>query len=209
MIPFTKPTHLENEIESLLETYKSNDYSKAIDYVNTYLCASTNSESSFFCNSCSDALEIAALAMDIKEGDEIIVPDYTFVTSASAFALRKAKIIFCDVMEDLCIDLSIAKKLITKKTKAIVWVDYAGSTNRIEDARNLCNKYDLVLIQDSAQSVGGWYTEKKSENFLGDFITFSFHSTKNITSGGEGGALVLKTTKFKDITEIIFEKGTK
>ena len=208
MIPFTKPTHIGSELESLSKVYAKEDFTQSIDDVNEYLQSSTGYNSSFFCNSCSDALEIAALSMGINDNDEIIVPDYTFVTTASAFALRNSKVIFCDVKDDLCLDLSIAEQLITSKTKAIVWVDYGGSANRIKEARDLCDKYNLILVQDSAQSAGNWYSNEKSDLYLGDFVTLSFHSTKNITSGGEGGALLVNDTNFKDTVEVIFEKGT-
>ena len=149
------------------------------------------------------------MAIDLKPQDEVIVPDYTFVTSASSFALRGARIVFCDVLKnDLSLDLDMAEKLITKKTKAIVWVDYAGCSDRAKNARQLCDKYNLLLIQDAAQSIGNWLFSSNENCFQGDFITYSFHSTKNLQSGGEGGALLLKNKNFVDISDIIFEKGT-
>ena len=209
MIPFTKPTLIGKEIASLDLAMSSNDPGSAVADVCNFLKHQTGAQAAYFANSCSDALEMTALAMDLNADDEIIVPDYTFVTSASSFALRGAKIIFCDVTkDDLCLDLEMTEKLITKKTKAIIWVDYAGCSNRAKRARQLCDKYGLLLVQDAAQSIGSWLFTPHDECFQGDFITYSFHSTKNLHSGGEGGALLVRNAGFVDITDMIFEKGT-
>ena len=209
MIPFTKPTLIGKEIASLDQAMSSSNPGKSVDDVCDYLKHQTGIQGVYFTNSCSDALEMTALAMGLNADDEIIVPDFTFVTSASSFALRGAKIIFCDIAsDDLCLDLEMAEKLITKKTKAISWVDYAGCSNRAKKARQLCDKYGLVLVQDSAQSIGSWLFEPNNGCFQGDFITYSFHYTKNLHSGGEGGALLVRNTGFLDIMDMIFEKGT-
>lgn len=209
MIPFNKPTFIGKEIDSLNSAISSDDLDSSVDDVCNFLKLQSGFKASYFCNSCSDALEISALAMDLSIKDEIIVPDYTFVTSASSFALRGAKIIFCDVNEeDLSLDLEMAEKLITKRTRAIIWVDYAGSSSRAQQARKLCDNYGLVMVQDAAQSIGNWIFSPYKDCFQGDFITYSFHSTKNLQSGGEGGALLIGNEEFLEITEMIFEKGT-
>ncbi len=209
MIPFNKPTLIGKEIDSIKRAISSQNPDTSITEVCDYLRNESQANEAYFCNSCSDALEITALAIDLKPQDEVIVPDYTFVTSASSFALRGARIVFCDVLKnDLSLDLDMAEKLITKKTKAIVWVDYAGCSDRAKNARQLCDKYNLLLIQDAAQSIGNWLFSSNENCFQGDFITYSFHSTKNLQSGGEGGALLLKNKNFVDISDIIFEKGT-
>ena len=209
MIPFNKPTFIGKEIDSLNTTLSFGDLDSSVADVCDFLNDHSGAKATYFCNSCSDALEISALAMELGKDDEVIVPDYTFVTSASSFALRGAKIIFCDVdKEDLSLDLEIAEKLITKKTKAIIWVDYAGNSNRAKKARQLCDKHGLLLVQDAAQSIGNWLFTPHNECFQGDFITYSFHYTKNIQSGGEGGALLIRNKEFVEISEMIFEKGT-
>jgi dTDP-4-amino-4,6-dideoxygalactose transaminase len=209
MIPFTKPTLIDKEIASLGLAMSSEDPGSSITDVCDFLRQKTGVQATYFCNSCSDALEITSLAMELSAADEIIVPDYTFVTSASSFALRGAKVIFCDVdKHDLCLDLEMAERLITKKTKAIVWVDYAGCANRAKEARKLCDKYGLLLLQDAAQSIGNWLFFPYNDCFQGDFITYSFHSTKNVHSGGEGGALLVRNDDFVEIVDMIFEKGT-
>ena len=155
MIPFNKPTFTGKEIDSLNVTLSSEDLDSSVADVCDFLNNHSGAKATYFCNSCSDALEICALAMELGKDDEVIVPDYSFVTSASSFALRGAKIIFCDVdIEDLSLDLEMAEKLITKKTKAIIWVDYAGNSNRAKKARQLCDKHGLFLVQDAAQSIG-------------------------------------------------------
>ncbi len=209
MIPFTKPTLIGNEIDSLCHTMSSDDLDSSIDYVCDFFKQHTGAKATYFCNSCSDALEVTALAMDLNADDEIIVPDYTFVTSASSFALRGAKIVFCDIAtDDICLDLEMAEKLITDRTKAIVWVDYAGCSNRAKRARQLCDEYGLLLVQDAAQSIGNWLFSPYNDCFQGDFITYSFHSTKNIHSGGEGGSLLIRNPEYISLADMIFEKGT-
>jgi len=209
MIPFTKPTKIGKEIDSLKQAISSDNLNSPIADVCTFLEIQTNTKNTYFCNSCSDALEMSALAMNLSADDEVIIPDYTFVTSASSFALRGAKILLCDVVkDDLCLDLEMAERLISKKTKAILWVDYAGCSARAKKARQLCDKYGLLLVQDAAQSIGNWLFAPHEECFQGDFITYSFHYTKNLHSGGEGGALIVRNKEFVQITDMIFEKGT-
>lgn len=209
-IPFTKPTRLGTELDYISCLVEKNSLFEAKQYVNDFFLNSVpNAIGSFFCTSCTAALELAALSIGIKAGDEVIVPDYTFVTSASAFALRGAQMVYCDVNpRDLCIDTNQVVKSITKKTKAIVWVDYAGNSNRAIEIREICDKYGIVMIQDSAQSVGFSEIARSETNIVGDFITFSFHSTKNVTSGGEGGVLLVCDDRFISKVEIIYDKGT-
>jgi dTDP-4-amino-4,6-dideoxygalactose transaminase len=184
-------------------------HTENIENVCKFFKSELSQDAAYFCNSCSDALEIAALALDLSEHDEVIVPDYAFVTTASSFALRGAQLLFCDILlEDMSLDLDMAEKLITKNTKALVWIDYGGSALRVSEARALCDKYNIVLIQDAAQAVGNWLSQPVSDCILGDFITFSFHSTKNINSGGEGGLLIVRNLDYLPLVEMIFEKGT-
>lgn len=162
--------------------------------------------------SCTDALEMAAILLNIKSGDEIIMPSYTFVSTANAFVLRGAKIVFCDSRADHPgIDEKNIEKLITPKTKAIVPVHYAGVACNMEVIMELAKKYKLFVIEDAAQAIDSYYTfsngETKALGSIGHLAAFSFHETKNIISG-EGGMLVINEEQFIKRAEIIREKGT-
>ena len=162
--------------------------------------------------SCTDALEMAAILCDIKEGDEVIVPSYTFVSSANAFALRGAKIVFVDSYAD---NPNIApkeiEKHITSKTKVIVPVHYAGVACDMEAIMSLAEKHKLFVVEDAAQAIDSYYTfsdgTKKALGSIGHFSAFSFHETKNIIAG-EGGMLVINDENYFERAEIIREKGT-
>ena len=157
--------------------------------------------------SCTDALEMAALLIGIKPDDEVIMPSYTFVSTANAFVLRGAKIVFADSRQDHPgVDELLIETLITKKTKAIVVVHYAGVACDMEVLQRIANKYCLFLIEDAAQAINSFYKGKPLGSF-GDFAAFSFHETKNIMCG-EGGMLVVNNEKFAARAEIIREKGT-
>lgn len=162
--------------------------------------------------SCTDALEMAAILFDIKEGDEVIMPSYTFVSTANAFVLRGAKIIFVDSRSDHPgIDEDKLEVLITSKTKAIVPVHYAGVACDMDRIMALADKYNLFVVEDAAQAIDSYYTGKdgvkKPLGSIGHLAAFSFHETKNIISG-EGGMLVINDERFIKRAEIIWEKGT-
>jgi dTDP-4-amino-4,6-dideoxygalactose transaminase len=155
---------------------------------------------------------MAAILIDIKEGDEIIVPSYTFVSTANAFALRGAKIIFIDSKEDQPgMDENLILDLITPKTKAIIPVHYAGVACDMDKIMEIANKYNLFVIEDAAQAIDSYFIDKngqkKALGSIGHLAAFSFHETKNIISG-EGGMLAINDEKFIDRAEIIWEKGT-
>ncbi len=157
--------------------------------------------------SCTDALEMAAILLDIKEGDEVILPSYTFVSTANAFILRGAQLVFADSCpEHPGIDVSNLESLITAKTKAIVIVHYAGVACNMDAIIELVTKYHLFLIEDAAQAIDSYYKNKALGSF-GHLSAFSFHETKNIISG-EGGMLVINDERFIERAEIIREKGT-
>lgn len=157
--------------------------------------------------SCTDALEMAAILIDIKEGDEVIMPSYTFVSTANAFILRGAKIVFVDSRKDNPgIDETKIEALITPKTKAIVVVHYAGIACDMDTIQHLATQYNLFLIEDAAQAIDSYYKTKALGSF-GHLAAFSFHETKNIISG-EGGMLVINDERFIERAEIIREKGT-
>ncbi len=157
--------------------------------------------------SCTDALEMAAILIDIKKGDEIIIPSYTFVSSANAFVLRGAKIVFADSMsENPNIDANKIEALITPKTKAIVVVHYGGIACDMVKIKQITQKYNLYLIEDAAQAIESNYKGAQLGSF-GDLGAFSFHETKNINAG-EGGLLIINNEKMIERAEIIWEKGT-
>jgi|TARA_B100001173_G_scaffold310764_1_gene326197 dTDP-4-amino-4,6-dideoxygalactose transaminase len=157
--------------------------------------------------SCTDALEMCSILIDVIPGDEIIVPSYTFVSSANAFVLRGANIIFADSKDEHPnISPDQIKKLITPKTKAIVVVHYAGFACEMDEIKNICDENNIFLIEDAAQAIDSFYKGKPLGSF-GDLATMSFHETKNIISG-EGGMLIINNEKFIKRSEVIWEKGT-
>jgi dTDP-4-amino-4,6-dideoxygalactose transaminase len=157
--------------------------------------------------SCTDALEMAAILIDIKAGDEVIIPSYTFVSTANPFILRGANIIFCDSLPNHPnLDVSKIEALITDRTKAIVPVHYGGAACDMDKLMEIADKYQLYIIEDAAQAIDSYYKGKPLGSF-GHLAAFSFHETKNIISG-EGGMLVINDEKFAERAEIIREKGT-
>jgi dTDP-4-amino-4,6-dideoxygalactose transaminase len=157
--------------------------------------------------SCTDALEMAALLLDVQKDDEIIAPSYTFVSTVNAFALRGAKIVFADSYNDHPnIDPTQIQKLITTKTKAIVVVHYAGIACDMDAIMAIAEAHNIPVIEDAAQAIDGYYKGKPLGS-IGTFGTFSFHETKNIIAG-EGGALVINDEQYIRRAEIIREKGT-
>lgn len=167
---------------------------------------------SLLTTSCTDALEMAAILINTQPGDEIIMPSYTFVSTANAFILRGAKIIFADSMDaNPNLDAEKIEALITPKTKAIVPVHYAGCACDMDKIMQLSRKYNLYVIEDAAQAIDNYYIGvdgiKRPLGSIGHLAAFSFHETKNIISG-EGGMLVVNGKQFEERAEIIWEKGT-
>ena len=210
MIGFNRPPYTGNEEKYVLESMQSTHISG--DGKFTRLCQSWF-EKSLICKalltpSCTHALEMAAILLDIQEGNEVIMPSYTFVSTANAFALRGAKIVFVDIRPDtMNIDETKIEKAITKKTKAIVPVHYAGVACEMDTIMAIAKKHSLYVVEDAAQAIMGYY-KGKALGTIGHFGVFSFHETKNITSAGEGGLLIINDSRFKDRAEIIREKGT-
>jgi dTDP-4-amino-4,6-dideoxygalactose transaminase len=165
-------------------------------------------ERSLLTPSCTHALELAALLIDVKPGDEVIMPSYTFVSTANAFVLRGAKIVFVDIRPDtMNIDETLIEQAITDKTVAIVPVHYAGVACEMDTIMGIAQKHQLFVIEDAAQGVMSSY-KGRPLGTIGDIGAFSFHDTKNYTSGGEGGLLVVNNPKFVERSEILREKGT-
>ena len=168
----------------------------------------TQSKRCLMTPSCTHALEEAALLLDIKPGDEVIMPSYTFVSTANAFALRGAKIKFVDIRPDnLNINENLIEQAITDRTKAIVPVHYAGNACEMETIMNIAYSYNIAVVEDAAQGVMANY-QGAALGSIGDLGTFSFHETKNFTSGGEGGLLLVNRSDLVGRSEIMREKGT-
>ena len=162
--------------------------------------------------SCTDALEMCALLLNIQPGDEVIMPSYTFVSTALAFVRQGAKIVFADSRKDHPnIDEDKIEELITARTKAIVPVHYAGAACNMDKIMDIANKHRLFVIEDAAQAINSYYTGrdkgKRALGSIGHLAAFSFHETKNIQCG-EGGMLVINDPQFEKRAEILWEKGT-
>lgn len=208
MIPYSKPYISDLDIESVVSCLKTSKLSGDGTYTNlaTGLLESLLESKVLLTTSCTDALEMSAILIDIKEGDEIIIPSYTFVSTALPFESRGAKIIFADSEEKRPhISIDHVLSLISKKTKAIVPVHYAGEA---ADIIRLKNNIDpsIFIIEDNAQGITSKYLNNNLGT-IGNLGTLSFHDTKNITSG-EGGALIINEPSLMSRAEIIREKGT-
>lgn len=215
MIPFNKPYFTGKEtsyIEDAVNSGKISGNGKYTRLCQDYFEKKYNFLKVLLTTSCTDALEMASILIDIKEGDEVIIPSYTFVSTANAFVLRGAKVIFADSLQNNPnIDSELLEDLITSKTKAIVLVHYAGIACEMDSIMELAEKYNLYVIEDAAQAIDNYYIDKKGMKkalgSIGHLAAFSFHETKNIISG-EGGMLVINDSRFIERAEIIWEKGT-
>lgn len=157
--------------------------------------------------SCTHALEMASILSEIGPGDEVIMPSFTFTSGATAVTQFGGTPVFVDISPDSgCIDVSLIEGVITSKTKAISWVNYAGNVPNLEELERISKKYDLILIEDNAHGLGGMYNGQHLGSF-GHFSTLSFHASKNFQCG-EGGALIVNDSKYISRAEIIREKGT-
>lgn len=216
MITFNKPYFTGKETKYIVEAVKTGKISG--NGIFTEKCQHFFEEKYGFkkcllTSSCTDALEMAAILCDIQPGDEVIIPSYTFVSTALAFVRQGAKIVFADCYHDHPnIDHRSIEKLISTKTKAIVVVHYSGFACEMDSICKIVRKYNLFLIEDAAQSIDAQYVnqinnKKMPLGSIGHLSTFSFHETKNIITG-EGGMLVVNDNRFLDRSEIIWEKGT-
>lgn len=210
MINFNKPLFSGKELEYIktaIENQKICGDGEFTHKCNKWFEDKFNTPKALLTTSCTHALEMAAFLCDIKPGDEVIMPSFTFVSTADAFVLRGAKIVFVDIRPDtMNIDENLIEEAITDKTKAIVPVHYAGVACEMDKIMEISKKYNLYVIEDAAQGVMSTY-KGKALGTIGDFGCFSFHETKNY-SMGEGGALLIKDKKNIERAEIIREKGT-
>ncbi len=210
MIPFNKPYVTGQEPACIAEAYANAQLSG--DGAFTRKChglleAQTGATKALLTHSCTAALEMTAMLAGIGPGDEVIMPSYTFVSTANAFVLRGAVPVFVDIRADTCnLDETLVEAAITDRTRAIVAVHYAGVACDMDTLQDIARRHNLLLIEDAAQGVMARY-KGQALGAIGDFGTYSFHETKNVTCG-EGGALLVKTPDYAQRAEIIREKGT-
>ena len=211
MIPFNKPFLTGKEAHNMYQAVYTGKLSG--NGVFTKKCqqffeANYGFKKAIMTTSGTDALEMAAILCDVKPGDEVIVPSYTFVSSALAFVRQGARIIFADSCENNPnIDADMIESLITERTKVIVPVHYAGVACDMDKIMDIANRNNLFVVEDAAQAIDSYYKGKPLGG-IGHFGCFSFHETKNVTAGGEGGLLVVNDERFIRRAEIIWEKGT-
>ncbi|MGH4118090.1 dTDP-4-amino-4,6-dideoxygalactose transaminase [Clostridium sp.] len=211
MIMFNIPPFVGKEQQYIKEAIENNQKLSG-DGPFTKKCSSWleqkfNTPKVLLTTSCTHAIEMAAILIEIQPGDEIIAPSYTFVSTVNAFVLRGAKIVFVDIRPDtMNIDENLIEDAITEKTKAIVPVHYAGVACEMDKIMDIAKKYNLYVIEDAAQGVMSTY-KGKALGTIGDFGCYSFHETKNYTMG-EGGAILIQNKEFIERAEIIREKGT-
>ncbi len=210
MIPFNRPYLTGNELSYIEEAYKLGQLSGDgyfTDKCSRWIENSTGTAAAFLTHSCTAALEMTAILADIQLGDEIIMPSYTFVSTANAFVLRGGVPVFVDIREDtLNIDETKIRDAITSRTKAIAVVHYAGNPCEMDVIENIAREYKLILIEDAAQAFMSLYKGRPLGS-IGDFGCFSFHESKNIHSG-EGGALLVNNPKYVERATEIRDKGT-
>lgn len=210
MIPFNKPCIHGSEIQNILDAVSNGQLAGDGPY--TQRCESLLSElvgvkSTLLTHSCTAALEMAAILLNLGKGDEVIMPSYTFVSTANAVVLRGATPVFVDVRADtLNIDERLIEQAITPRTKAIFVVHYGGVVCNMDAVCKIAKYHNLYVVEDAAQALTSSYKDRAAGSF-GDLSCFSFHETKNIISG-EGGCLCINNERFLDRAEIIREKGT-
>lgn len=210
MINFNVPPYVEKAAEYIQECVKNQKICGDGAYTkkcNAWLEEKTGSAKCLLTTSCTHATEMAALLSNIQPGDEVIMPSYTFVSTADAFVLRGGVPVFVDIRPDtMNIDETLIEAAITEKTKAIVPVHYAGVACEMDTIMDIAKRHNLLVIEDAAQGIMSTY-KGQALGTIGDFGCFSFHETKNY-SMGEGGALLIKNEKDIEAAEIIREKGT-
>lgn len=210
MIPFNRPAVVGNEkgyIRIAMENRKLSAGGRFTERCEQWLEERFGCNKAFMASSCADSLEMAALMAGIQPGDEVIMPSFTFVSMANAFALRGAKIVFVDIRPDtMNINENLIEEAVTDRTRAIVPIHYAGISCEMDKIKEIAEKYQLLVIEDAAQAVMSTYYGQPLGT-IGDMGTYSFHETKNFTSG-EGGALLVNNYRFIERAEIVSEKGT-
>lgn len=211
MIPFNKPPLIGNEYHYVMQAMQSGKISGDGDFgkkCQAWFEENLGCTKTLLTPSCTAALEMAAILIDIQPGDEVIMPSFTFVSTSNAFVLRGATIVFVDVRPDtMNIDERKIEAAITDKTKAIVPVHYAGVGCEMDIIMDIANRHSLFVVEDAAQGMMSSY-KGRPLGTIGHLGAFSFHETKNYTSGGEGGLLIINDERFSQRAEILREKGT-
>ncbi len=209
-IPFNKPFFAGKEVQNIVNAAYyghlsgNGPFTKMCHY---FFEERWGFKKTYLTTSCTDAFEMAALLMNIKEGDEVIMPSFTFVSTTSPFILRGARLVFADSRADHPnMDMDKVEDLITEKTRVLVVMHYGGVAVDMDKALALAKKYNLILLEDAAHAIDATYNGKPLGTF-GDFATFSFHETKNVSSG-EGGLLAVNNEKYIEQADIVWEKGT-
>lgn len=210
MIRFNVPPYTGREVEYMQKAIENQHICGDGEFTkkcSAYLEKLTGTRKCLLTTSCTHALEMAALLCDIKEGDEVILPSYTFVSTADAFVLRGATPVFVDIRPDtMNIDETLIEAAITERTKVIAVVHYAGVACEMDTIMDIARRHHLLVVEDAAQAIMCSY-KGKPLGTIGDFGCFSFHETKNF-SMGEGGALLIRDEKYIEAAEILREKGT-
>ena len=210
MIDFNRPAFLGKETEYIKQAVDNGKLCGDGEFTkkcSKWMSDELGTKHSLLTTSCTHALEMAAYLCDLKPGDEVIMPSYTFVSTADAFVLRGARIVFVDIRPDtMNIDESLIENAITEKTRVIVPVHYAGVACEMDTINDIAKKYSLNVVEDAAQGVHAYY-KGRALGTIGDFGCFSFHETKNYTMG-EGGALLFQKDGYLEKAEILREKGT-
>jgi len=210
MIPFNKPFLTGQETRYILEAHANGQLAGNGPFTrrcHAWLESQTGCHKALLTHSCTSALEMAALLLDLQPGDEVIMPSYTFVSTANAFVLRGAVPVFVDIRPDtLNIDETLIEAAITPRTRAICAVHYAGVACEMDSIMEIAGRHELFVVEDAAQGVLAGY-KGRALGSIGHLAAYSFHETKNIISG-EGGALLINDARFAERAEIIWEKGT-
>ncbi|WP_240196556.1 dTDP-4-amino-4,6-dideoxygalactose transaminase [Stenotrophomonas lactitubi] len=210
MIPFNKPYMTGRELWHIAQAHANGHLSGDGQFTkrcHAWLEQNTGANRALLTHSCTSALEMSALLLDLQEGDEVIMPSYTFVSTANAFALRGAVPVFVDIRADtLNLDERLVEAAITPRTKAICVVHYAGVACEMDTIMEIAARHGLVVVEDAAQAIMSTY-KGRPLGAIGEMGALSFHETKNIISG-EGGALLCRDSQYAERAEIIREKGT-
>jgi dTDP-4-amino-4,6-dideoxygalactose transaminase len=210
-IPFNRPPHTGNEDQYVLAAMQSDKISgdgRFARQCEQWFRERLGCKRALLTPSCTQALEMAAMLIDIHPGDEVIMPSFTFVSTANAFVLRGAKIVFVDIRPDtMNLDEKLIEAAVTERTRAIVPVHYAGVACEMEAIMEIADHHGLFVIEDAAQAMMATY-RSRTPGAIGHLGAYSFHETKNLTSGGEGGLLIINHERFVERAEIIREKGT-